>query len=189
MAEKKISLIRYYDEDTNAFLREEWVDEITPPVEPPVDPPEPGDVEWHSFTPRWQVGASGGELEATPSPQGWYKETPVILVIGDNRVAATEIEVFLELEMDSPNIPAGEGMEFVFPAYLTPNSPRTGRGSTGDLWIEGGANHYSVSGKWTDRNNRPMRVIIVLGNGQEWTRNVPKEVVKGSLYLWMKYLK
>ena len=116
-------------------------------------------------------------------------ETPVALSIGDNEVAASEIEVFLELEMDSPNIPAGEGMEFVFPAYLTPNSPRTGRGSGGDLWIEGGANHYSVSGKWTDRNDRPMRVIIVLGNGQEWTRNVPKEVVKGSLYLWMKYLK
>jgi len=181
----ELLLKRVYGDD-GKFLYEELLNGGITPPEQPVTPS--GTVEWTAFIPKWRVGGSGG-LYATPSPQGWYKSTPVILVVGGTRVPASEVEVFIELEMDSPVIPAGEGMEFEFPDFLTPDSPRTGRGSGGDLWIEGGANHYSVSGKWTDRNDRPMRVIIVLGDGREWTRNVPKEVSKGSLYLWMKYLK
>lgn len=159
---------------------------------PPPPPNGPGPEEWVEFTPRWRVGASGG-LYADPgdagSMYGWYKEKEINLIVGGGKFPKREIEIFIELEMISPNIPEGEGLEFELPEDITPENPRTGRGGGGDLWILGGANHYSISPKWTDRNNRPMRLLILLGDGREWTRNVPKEITeKGSLYFWMKYL-
>jgi hypothetical protein len=180
----------YHKEDGNFIDELKNVQLAEGGITPPDPPPVSSDGRWISFNPLWRVGASGG-LYADPGDgyiQGWYKQTPAKLVLSGSEVTVIETEVFIELDSINPFIPSGEGFEFELPSLITPDNPRTGRGSGGDLWLEGGANHYSVSAKWTDRSNRPMRVIIVLGNGQEWTTNVPKVFSRGSLFVWMKYL-
>lgn len=198
----RLYFYRDYDDETGAFLGETLTDAVAP--EPPPDPePEPqpngGEVlpdEWHEFDPKWRVGASGG-LYANPGTgklTGWYKEAPVKLVVANgDKVDVREIEIFIELEGINPQIPDGEGFEFELPAEITPADPHTGRGGGGDLWILGGSNHFSISLKWTDRKDRPMRLLVILGNGEEWTTNVPKVIPGGdkatvAMYAWMKYL-
>lgn len=149
---------------------------------------------WKSFIPAWRVGASGG-LYADPGDgylQGWYKEKPAQLwKDGELFGNVKEIELFIELKAISPSIPTGEGFEFEVPENLRPPSTDSARGGGGDLWILGGENSFSISPKWTDRRDRPMRIIII-GNGWEWTTNKPKVIpVSGEktldLYFWSKY--
>ena len=148
--------------------------------------------EWFPFIPGWRVGASGG-FYALPGEgyiQGWYKKRPAILRLADGGISnIEEVELFVELKAVNPSIPAGEGFEIEVPDELRPSSPGFARGGGGDLWIMGGSNSFAISPKWTDRNQRPMRIIILL-DGREWTTNVPKAITeKASLYFWMKYFK
>ena len=167
---------------------------IPPDPPPPTDPSSPD--EWINFKPQWRVGASGG-LFADPGTgdlSGWYKRAVVRLNIDGTMFDRFEVELFIELSAINPLIPDGEGFEFILPDIITPAIPRGARGGGGDLWIEGGENSYSIAAKWTDRNNRPMRLIILL-DGREWTTNVPKVIplrenkATATCYFWMKYLK
>lgn len=182
-----------YDGETGELLRIVKLDEATPPPPPP--PPNGQSDDWINFKPLWRVGASGG-LFADPGAgylTGWYHKSPVRLVVGEQIFDRHLIEVFVELKAQNPNIPNGEGFEFILPGEITPTSPENSRGSGGDLWIEGGENSYSIAAKWTDRNDRPMRLLILL-DGREWTTNIPKEIplnankATASCYFWMKYL-
>ena len=176
-----------YDDETGKYLGQRLLTDLPQP-EPDPDP-QPGSSDWNSFIPRWRVGASGG-LYATPGSgyiQGWYKKRVAMLQPMNDQVE--EIELFIELMAINPGIPAGEGFEIEVPEEIRPASSEWARGGGGDLWILGGENSYSIAPKWTDRNNRPMRILI-LGSGWEWTTNVPKVITeKASLYFWMKYLK
>ena len=149
---------------------------------------------WHSFIPAWRVGASGG-LYADPGEgyiQGWYKEKAAQLYRNDELFGYIRvIELFVELKAINPSIPSGEGFEIEVPEELRPPSTDSARGGGGELWILGGENSHTISPKWTDRNERPMRIIIV-GNGWEWTTNKPKAIPISSektldLHFWMKY--
>jgi hypothetical protein len=182
-----------YDDETGELIAVFKVDNVPSPPLPP--PPNGQSEDWISFRPQWRVGASGG-LFADPGAgylNGWYQKSPVRLVVGEQIFDRHMVEVFIELKAQNPNIPDGEGFEFILPGEITPLSPENSRGSGGDLWIEGGENSYSIAAKWTDRNDRPMRLLILL-DGREWTTNVPKKIpldpnkATASCYFGMKYL-
>jgi hypothetical protein len=194
MGEIRILKEEIYDEETGSILDVKIIDSIPP--NGGNGTPSPGVEVWKSFIPGWRVGSSGG-LYATPGSgyiQGWYKEKDADLFIGDNLFGSVkEIDLFVELKAISPNIPSGEGFEIELPEGLRPPSTDSARGGGGELWILGGENSHSISPKFTDRNQRSMRIIII-GSGWEWTTTVPKVIpVSGEktcdLHFWMKYLR
>lgn len=156
--------------------------------------PDPGTSDWTDFVPQLRVGASGGKYAGLGNglAMGWYKTRQVGM--GALGSTAEEVELFVDMTMINPTIPDGEGFEIEVPARIQPADANYSRGGCGDLWIMGGSNSHSISPKWTDRNDRGMRILI-LGSGWEWTTNVPKAIpVKATeksmgLFFWMKYLK
>lgn len=157
------------------------------------EPPPPNDsAGWTNFVPQLRVGASGGKYAGLGNglASGGYKTRPTFL----GNTPVIEVELFVDMTMINPTIPDGEGFEIEVPPGIQPTEANWSRGGGGDLWIMGGSNSHSISPKWTDRNDRGMRILI-LGSGWEWTTNVPKAIpVKDTeksmaLFFWMKYLK
>jgi len=175
MAEKEILLKRVYDADTNAFLREEWLDS----VEPNGGTPQ-GELIY--LIPSFELGASSEDPTiGTGSIAGWYTK--------DIFANGTRINLQLYLNVVGGSKGVGTGSyEFYLPDEIEPS--QDWYAGNANLWISGGGiSEFDGSVKWTFRNPDKGPKLIFTFNGQEWSPASPKAFanlkLRANIVYWL----